>query len=111
MESEMTFRWRGLALLLLVAGAPCALALNCKDEHFKAAMTLAALPVDVRSLMLQGGPLADRGEAFQASDVGADAGLSHCADEPVSHPHRRVARTDPQQSGVTCGSGHGRHSP
>jgi len=61
--------WGALALIAFFAVAPSAFALSCKAEHFKAAMTLAELPVDVRNLMLQDGPLADHGEIFEQTDV------------------------------------------
>jgi hypothetical protein len=69
MESKMKLRWHALVLIAVFAVAPSAFALSCKAEHFKAATTLAELPIDVRNLMLQDGPLADHGEAFEQTDV------------------------------------------
>ena len=47
--------------------------------------------------------------AVGACSVGADAELSHRADDLVSHPYRRDARADPQEIRDARGSGRVRH--
>lgn len=65
----MTFRAHALTLLAGATLATGSYAQRCDGNDYKAAMTLAALPVDVRTAMLRDDRLADRGEAFQATDL------------------------------------------
>jgi len=42
---------------------------DCKGSHFEPVSTVAGLPLEVRRLLVKDGPVADRGQQFQETDV------------------------------------------
>ena len=55
--------------MALVAAPTCAAALDCADDHFAAASTMASLPGEVRGLLLKEGRVADQGQRYLDGDV------------------------------------------
>ena len=65
----MIGRWHALILTAFVATAPRTFALDCKSDHFRAGMTMAALPTHVLARLMRDGPMADHGQAYLDTDV------------------------------------------
>lgn len=65
----MIGRWHALILAAFVAIAPRAFALDCKSDHFRAGLTMAALPANVLAVLMRDGPMADRGKAYLDTDL------------------------------------------